>query len=90
LHVNLVLIPSCRVIRRTASIQIPFEGIKQPGCGPDVVGSCSHHRAPEYFKESLMGGKPFKAVKCESWEDYTSDLCADAETVNLGYDVDQS
>ncbi|CAH1398269.1 unnamed protein product [Nezara viridula] len=46
---------------------------------------CSHNAALEYLTESIGGG--FPATKCSSWDDYKYDLCANWQTVRLGFDL---
>jgi len=48
----------------------PNTGKKQPGCGLDIAGSCSHSRCYEYYGESIHFNQ-FRAVKCDddAWDD---------------------
>ncbi|KAF7267014.1 hypothetical protein GWI33_019720 [Rhynchophorus ferrugineus] len=52
----------------------PNGGSRQPGCGSDILGGCSHNRAWEFFAESLTNNK-FVSQKCNSWDEYRNHLC---------------
>lgn len=68
----------------------PNGGVKQNGCGIDGTGTCSHGRANDYYVESIMTGG-FKAVKCDSYEDFQAGLCNDNESSYIGREpVDKS
>lgn len=48
----------------------PNGGKKQPGCGMDLLGGCSHARAPELYQESLVTGAPgFVGHQCNGTAD---------------------
>lgn len=42
----------------------PNGGRKQPGCGLDPLGTCSHARSYELFRESIASNTPFEAWHC--------------------------
>ncbi|KAL1493049.1 hypothetical protein ABEB36_011188 [Hypothenemus hampei] len=60
----------------------PNGGARQPGCGLDILGSCAHNRAWEYFAESVVGNN-FVATSCDSWENLQAGRCS-GETVLMG------
>ncbi|KAI4462433.1 lipase [Holotrichia oblita] len=65
-------------------------GVKQAGCGPDIMGSCSHARATHYYSESILCSR-FKAVECSSYEAYQSGGCSgNREVIFGGYPLDES
>ncbi|XP_063709625.1 lipase member H-like [Culicoides brevitarsis] len=53
----------------------PNWGIKQPGCGMDLDGACSHQRSAYYFGESLTSEKGFWADLCESYDGIKKKNC---------------
>lgn len=53
----------------------PNGGMRQPGCGKDVAGVCSHERAHIYFAEALRSKRGFWSKKCKSFEDVEEDVC---------------
>ncbi|XP_026480171.1 uncharacterized protein LOC113386617 [Ctenocephalides felis] len=52
-------------------------GVTQPGCwqGPENPFACSHHRAPDYFCESINSRKGFWGWSCPSFLYYLLGLC---------------
>ncbi|CAG9759292.1 unnamed protein product [Ceutorhynchus assimilis] len=52
----------------------PNGGSRQPGCGLDLLGGCSHNRAWEYFAESI-NNNTFFATRCDSWRNYADGSC---------------
>ncbi|CAD7079345.1 unnamed protein product [Hermetia illucens] len=62
----------------------PAWGGVQPGCGIDVVGSCSHGRSVEYFAESLQANNQFLGKKCGSWSDIQKKVCSGSATGKMG------
>lgn len=64
-------------------------GVKQPGCGPDILGSCSHARATDYYAESILSSG-FRAVACSSYEEYKNGDCSgNQEVIFGGYPLDE-
>ncbi|XP_065351815.1 lipase member H-like [Cloeon dipterum] len=61
----------------------------QPGCSPDITGNCSHGRADEFYIESIPLNN-FRAVECESWEQYLTGACANNTFTFMGYLFDFS
>jgi len=58
-------------------------GHSQPGCGfiisggiTDLLGACSHTRAPLYFTESINSPVGFKAVLCDTWAHFKKGACS--------------
>lgn len=65
----------------------PNYGKSQPGCGLDLVGSCAHSRAYEYFSESMNTESGFWSVKCGNYKEIEKKKCnATGDTVALGGD----
>ncbi|XP_063235084.1 pancreatic lipase-related protein 2-like [Bacillus rossius redtenbacheri] len=62
----------------------PNGGKKQPGCGMDIVGTCSHSRAHWFFAESVNSPVGFWGVRCASWDDYRRGRCHDNERALMG------
>lgn len=50
-------------------------GVYQPGCNSGNIFQCSHHRAPEYFAESIRSTVGFWGWKCESYVNYLFGMC---------------
>ncbi|XP_018568068.1 pancreatic triacylglycerol lipase-like [Anoplophora glabripennis] len=61
----------------------PNGGMRQPGCGLDIDGSCAHARAYEYYAESLEGSG-FVGVSCGSYLRYSDGDCGSDNTSMLG------
>lgn len=53
----------------------PNGGIKQPGCGWDLVGSCAHGRSYLYYIESIYSPIKYLGAKCESWYEVQHGRC---------------
>lgn len=64
----------------------PNGGEKQPGCGYDLSGSCSHGRAYELYAEAV-GSNNLMGRKCASYEDAKNGNCSDGETLIFNGDV---
>ncbi|KAI5634140.1 lipase domain-containing protein [Phthorimaea operculella] len=60
----------------------PNAGQEQPGC---LTTHCSHHRAWQYFTESVVNQQAFPAVKCDSWEDFKKGSCEDLLSFRVGH-----
>ncbi|OXA57954.1 pancreatic lipase-related protein 2 [Folsomia candida] len=56
----------------------------QPGCGIDVISTCSHSRAYEFFAESIWHTNGFPGYKCNSWEEYDSGRCSMTDRAFMG------
>lgn len=56
----------------------PAFGNRQPGCGIDVTGNCSHLRAVEYFAESIITNTHFWSRQCEAYKNILMDECVAA------------
>ncbi|GJQ68239.1 hypothetical protein Trydic_g10769 [Trypoxylus dichotomus] len=52
----------------------PNGGSSQPGCGLDLIGTCAHSRAHEFFAESVATSN-FWARNCGTQQAYTSGAC---------------
>ncbi|XP_011291126.3 phospholipase A1 VesT1.02 [Musca domestica] len=52
----------------------PNGGKKQPGCGADLTGSCSHGRSVSYYVEAIEKDN-FATIKCENYEDAVAKKC---------------
>lgn len=61
----------------------PNGGGIQPGCGVDVVGTCSHGRAYQFYAESLTTFG-FESLECDSYSSYTRGRCDNNEKSYLG------
>ena len=58
-----------------------------------IKGGCSHQRSVEYYIESIRAsesGQPFKAFKCESWEQFSNGECCNNNMVTMGHGMDTS
>lgn len=57
----------------------PNWGSKQPGCGRDLSGACSHTRSVLFFEESIMrpDGRWFRAMRCNSYDEIVDKRCGD-------------
>lgn len=62
----------------------PNGGNSQPGCGLDIVGTCAHSRAYEYFGEALAKGEVFKARQCNSYSSFTGGSCNSNTLFHMG------
>lgn len=62
----------------------PNGGARQPGCGLDLLGSCSHNRAWQYFAESISSNS-FVGINCGSWDNLISANCVGARAVMGGF-----
>lgn len=68
----------------------PNGGTSQPGCGWDLVGTCAHSRAYEYFAESL-NSNGFVAKYCDSYRNYDRHLCDYLPSSHMGgYPIEES
>lgn len=64
----------------------PNAGSKQAGCDLDFTDDvCSHRRAWIYYQESVLGRKPFLAVRCDSYEDFKQGNCKRNTITEMGY-----
>lgn len=61
----------------------PNFGRWQNGCGLEILGSCSHKRAPELFAEAI-NSQGFVATRCESAREIEKDRCTD-QSMNQTY-----
>lgn len=65
----------------------PNGGLKQPGCGKDILGGCAHSRAPTFLAEAVARGtnNSFNTVKCKDWTEMRKKKCmGDSEGVKMG------
>lgn len=53
----------------------PNFGNRQPGCGLDISGSCSHGRAIELFAESITTSRHFWSRQCSAYKDILMEQC---------------
>jgi len=56
----------------------------QPGCGIDVISTCSHSRAYEFMAESIWHPNGFPGYKCNSWEEYDNGRCSFTDRQVMG------
>lgn len=61
----------------------PNGGSSQPGCGIDLVGSCAHSRAYQFFADSLNNGQ-FVSRQCDSYSDLNKESCSDKAVSLMG------
>lgn len=54
----------------------PNGGMRQPSCGLDISGACSHTRSHQIFVESILSDR-FVAIKCLDYQDLREDGCTD-------------
>ncbi|XP_016938252.4 phospholipase A1 VesT1.02 [Drosophila suzukii] len=52
----------------------PNGGRKQPGCGIDILGSCSHQRSVSYYVEAVTEDN-FGTIKCNDYQDALANEC---------------
>ncbi|XP_004536577.1 phospholipase A1 [Ceratitis capitata] len=52
----------------------PNGGRKQPGCGIDLTGSCSHGRSYVYYAEAVRKNN-FPSIRCADYEDAVNKSC---------------
>ncbi|KAH8232353.1 hypothetical protein KR032_004706, partial [Drosophila birchii] len=65
----------------------PNGGKKQPGCGVDVTGSCSHQRSVTYYVEAVTKDN-FGTIKCEDYERAVAKECGSHYSgVRMGADT---
>jgi hypothetical protein len=66
----------------------PNWGLTQPGCDLDV--GCDHHRATEFYTESVNSDR-FLARQCESFDEIEAENCSGTEVVaSLGGDYSKT
>lgn len=55
----------------------PNWGAKQPGCGRDLTGTCSHSRAVILFEETITRpyNHRFRSMRCRSYDDISQQRC---------------
>lgn len=56
----------------------PNGGVKQPGCGPDILGTCSHFLIKDMIAESYIS--TYLSWRCDSYADFVAGKCVDNET----------
>ena len=61
----------------------PNGGIKQSGCGSDLLGSCSHGRSINFYVESLLTSG-FRSLLCDSYENFQRGLCNNNDVRYMG------
>ncbi|XP_046751143.1 pancreatic triacylglycerol lipase-like [Diprion similis] len=63
----------------------PNGGLRQPGCGLDLLAICSHLRSYTLFAESILDrNNAFTSKACESYTAYETGQCEDARTSYMG------
>ncbi|XP_069676822.1 pancreatic lipase-related protein 2-like [Periplaneta americana] len=63
----------------------PNGGIcKQPGCGSDLFGTCSHSKAVEYFIHSIKTDEAFRGLECRNLKEAQSGTCSGSSTAVMG------
>jgi len=56
-----------------------------PGCGVDLVGSCSHQRSPAYWLESVATNPfGFRGTMCDTWQNYQNGACVGNQRATFG------
>ncbi|TDG43618.1 hypothetical protein AWZ03_009969 [Drosophila navojoa] len=64
----------------------PNGGKKQPGCGVDATGSCSHGRSVTYYVEAVTQDN-FGSIKCSDYEAAVRKECASTySSIRMGAD----
>lgn len=53
----------------------PNWGRGMPGCGIDLVGTCGHSRAHEFFTQSIAANNGFWATQCAGWANIQNSNC---------------
>ncbi|KAJ9590787.1 hypothetical protein L9F63_016173, partial [Diploptera punctata] len=66
----------------------PNGGDRQPGCGIDLVGSCSHGKAVDYFVNSIRNRNAYPAVECSSQSDATKGTCTASGRAVMGEHIE--
>ncbi|XP_017846767.1 phospholipase A1 [Drosophila busckii] len=62
----------------------PNGGQKQPGCGLDATGSCSHSRSVEYYAEAVSRND-FPTMRCGNYESAVDKSCGSTySSVRMG------
>jgi hypothetical protein len=61
----------------------PNGGNRQPGCGVDATGSCSHSRAHALFAETIISNR-FVGVRCNDWNEARNQACTGAREASMG------
>lgn len=61
----------------------PNGGSRQPGCGIDLLGSCAHNRAWEFFAESVTANR-FASSNCASWDVFRNGRCTAGQSTLMG------
>ncbi|XP_051862817.1 LOW QUALITY PROTEIN: phospholipase A1-like [Drosophila albomicans] len=65
----------------------PNGGKKQPGCGIDATGSCSHGRSVTYYAEAVTEDN-FGTIKCGDYEDAVAKRCGSTySSARMGADT---
>ncbi|KAH8417465.1 hypothetical protein KR222_000500, partial [Zaprionus bogoriensis] len=65
----------------------PNGGKKQPGCGVDAAGTCSHGRSVTYYVEAITQDN-FGTMKCENYEQAVAKDCGSTySSVRMGADI---
>ncbi|XP_062123883.1 phospholipase A1-like [Drosophila sulfurigaster albostrigata] len=65
----------------------PNGGEKQPGCGVDLTGSCSHGRSVTYYVEAVTEDN-FGTIKCGNYEDAVAKSCGSTySSARMGADT---
>ncbi|EDW81407.1 uncharacterized protein Dwil_GK12046 [Drosophila willistoni] len=65
----------------------PNGGKKQPGCGLDATGSCSHSRSVTYYAEAVTEDN-FGSMKCGDYEEAVAKECGSTySSVRMGADT---
>jgi len=68
----------------------PNGGRSQPGCGLDLVGTCAHSRAYDFYGESVLSSN-FFSRSCGAHNDYTAGRCNNNHRSFMGtLNVDKS
>lgn len=61
----------------------PNGGSSQSGCGLDLIGTCAHSRAHQYYAESILTSN-FQSVLCDSYSNFNNGRCSSNARSILG------
>lgn len=61
----------------------PNWGSRQPGCGVDTTGQCSHSRAHHLFAETINSNR-FVSRRCLNYQEILNQSCTGFGTVPMG------
>jgi len=62
----------------------PLRTLEQPTSGDETKLGCDHSRAVSYYAESITSTAGFRAIKCETYEEFQSGSCEENEAQFMG------